>query len=93
MADTLDYIFWDFRHLLGRPLGWGLLPLLNPGYLPRRAMNLAAPFLILNCVAGLFFSIPPSRHPAPLLLSIMGSGVLPRPLYPLPPGPISMRGS
>jgi hypothetical protein len=44
-------------------------------------------------VAGLFFSIPPSRHPAPLLLSIMGSGVLPRPLYPLPPGPISMRGS
>jgi hypothetical protein len=56
-VNYLDY-FWDFRHLLWRPLGWGLLHLLNPWLSPaaRSEPRVTAIyiFLILNWVAGLF---------------------------------------
>jgi hypothetical protein len=55
-VNHLDY-FWDFRHLLWRPLGWGLLHLVNP--LSPAAKNepriaVIYIFLVLNWVAGLF---------------------------------------
>lgn len=70
MADTVDYVssvylhdrginyvFWDFRHLFWRPLGWVLLHLLGPlltpvsGGVPRVAVLYI--FIALNLVCGL----------------------------------------
>ena len=56
-VNYLDY-FWDFRHLLWRPLGWGLLHLLNPWLSPvartEPRITVIYIFLTLNWVAGLF---------------------------------------
>jgi len=56
-GNYLDY-FWDFRHLLWRPLGWGLLHLLNSWFSPvarnEPRITVIYIFLTLNWVAGLF---------------------------------------
>jgi hypothetical protein len=70
MADTVDYVssayvhdqginyvFWDFRHLLWRPLGWGLWHLLKPWLSVASAeprITILYIFLTLNWLAGLF---------------------------------------
>jgi len=71
MADTVDYVaavyqydhginfvFWDFRHLFWRPLGWVLLHLVNPflsaGARSEPRMTVIYIFLMLNWIAGLF---------------------------------------
>ena len=70
MADTVDYassvyqhdqginyVFWDFRHLFWRPLGWVLLHLLGPllnkvsAGVPRIAVLYI--FITLNLISGL----------------------------------------
>jgi len=70
MADTVDYVtavylhdqgvnyvFWDFRHLFWRPLGWVLLHLVNPLLsAPARdqpRITVIYIFLTLNWLAGL----------------------------------------
>ena len=71
MADTVDYVaavykydqginyvFWDFRHLFWRPLGWVVLHLVNP-FLSAAARSeprivVIYIFLVLNWIAGLF---------------------------------------
>ncbi len=72
MADTVDYVasayvhdqginyvFWDFRHLIWRPLGWALLHALKPILSVARnepRITILYIFLTLNWIAG-FFSL------------------------------------
>jgi len=70
MADTVDYVsavslhdrginyvFWDFRHLFWRPLGWVFLHFLSPWLSPAMRSDPRIPviyiFLALNWAAGL----------------------------------------
>ena len=70
MADTVDYVtsaylhefgtdwvFWDFRHLLWRPLGWLSFHVLKPWIASSSEADarkdITIIFLIVNCVCGL----------------------------------------
>lgn len=53
----IDYVFWDFRHLSWRPLGWVFLHILNP-VMPSTAheeprIGVLYIFIALNCIGGL----------------------------------------
>jgi hypothetical protein len=70
MADTVDYVtsaylhefgtdwvFWDFRHLLWRPLGWLFFHVLKPWFAGQTEANgrreITIVFLVVNWICGL----------------------------------------
>ena len=55
--EGINYLFWDFRHLFWRPLGWVVFHLLHP-LLPASAtsdprLTVTYIFLTINWLAGL----------------------------------------